>query len=105
MRDLSRLGYRCAPIKASGRRGERRIGLRCVPGDLIAFAPLLGQMPHLLCEVGGVAKRFASCLAELEREGLPPGFVALVAVCRGRRWTYATRQGRFPNLEEAVRGL
>ncbi len=105
MTQLSRLGYRCARVSASGqRKGERREE-KGVPADVIALAPLNSGYPHLLVEVGGRGKSVRLALAEMLEEPLPPGFVPLVArtIDRRMRWHVSAERGDvFAKLVDAL---
>ncbi len=102
---LSRHGYRCARIASSGqRKGARRaeIGLAA---DVIALAPLDGGVPHLLAEVGGQKKSVRAALAEMTAHPLPPGFVAIVARCVGRRWRWHVGDDRTEAFSTLIQAL
>jgi hypothetical protein len=92
MRQLSLLGYRCAPIKASGRRGKRRRDLNTIDGDLIAWyeGEAVGW-PHAVLEIGGAGKRVRKALDALHAHGLPPGHIALVGRVMHRSWHWYRR--------------
>jgi len=105
---LSQHGYRCARVAASGQRKGARRGEPGIAADVIALAPLDAGTPHVLCEVGGVKKSVRAALAEMTAHPLPPGFVAIVARCIGRRWRWHIGDDRsesFPSLTEALDAL
>lgn len=104
---LSRLGYRCARVSASGQRKGKRRDERGLDGDLIALAPVDSQLPHLIVEVGGPSKSVAESLAEMTEHPLPPGFVPIVARCIGKgrgcwRWHVAAYVNGHDSLLEAL---
>jgi len=105
---LSRHGYRCARVASSGqRKGARRDEIG-VAADVIALAPLDAGVPHVLCEVGGVKKSVRAALAEMTAHPLPPGFVAIVVRCVGRRWRWHIGDDRtesFASLGDALDAL
>jgi hypothetical protein len=104
MTQLSRLGFRCARVSASGQRKGARRDENCLAGDIIAVAPEASGYPHCVVEVGGIGKRLGAAFDELYAGGeLPPGFVALVARCVRRRWIwYSSPDERHASLEAAV---
>jgi len=105
---LSRHGYRCARVASSGqRKGARRVELG-IAGDVIALAPLDAGVPHIIAEVGGQKKSVRAALAEMTAQPLPPGFVAIVARCVGRRWRWHIGDDRtesFATLGDALDAL
>jgi len=105
---LSRQGYRCGRIASSGqRRGSRRTESG-IAGDIIALAPVDSGLPHIIAEVGGAKKSVRAALAEMTAHPLPPGFVAIVARCVGRRWRWHIGDDRsesFSSLEDALDAL
>lgn len=94
MTHLSRFGYRCARISASGqRRGARRTE-KGLDGDIIALAPKDTMLPHLIIEAGGKSKSVAESLREMTEHPLPAGFIPIVARCVGRgiyAWRWHTK--------------
>ena len=105
MRDLSRFGYVVVPIKASGRRGERRTDLRTIAADVLAFCPD-DAWPHLQLEIGGAGKRLGTAFREL-RALVLPGFVPIVVrFVERKQWLYVdedTRVRKYDDLIAAVR--
>jgi hypothetical protein len=103
---LWEVGFRTMRASASGQRiadNRRRYGL---PGDLLAVAPIDAELPHLLCEVGGVGKRLAVAFAELTAQPLPPGFVPCIARCVARRWLfYTSPDDRFTDFADFIAAL
>jgi hypothetical protein len=103
---LAKLGYRTARISASGQRRGARRDERGIDGDLIAFAPLESEYPHLIVEVGGEKKAVALSIFEMTRDPLPAGFAVLVARCMpNRRWRFNwDGDAHYPTLELALAG-
>ena len=105
---LSRLGYRCARVSASGQRKGKRKDEMGIAGDAIALAPTDSGLPHLLVEVGGEKKSVRSAMAELLKHPLPPGFAPLVARCmsnRRWRWHAFPEERGLDSLSEALEAM
>ncbi len=105
---LSRHGYRCARVASSGQRKGARCAELGIAADVIALAPRDSGMPHFTVEVGGEKKSVRAALAEMLEHPLPPGFVAIVARCVGRRWRWHIGDDRtesFGSLGDALDAL
>lgn len=104
MTALSKHGYRCTRISASGQRKGARRDENCIAGDALAFAGKPGY-PHLAVEVGGLGKRLRVAFTEL-RTFLPPGFVPIVVryVRRKARW-YTDEDTSFLTLAAMLEEL
>lgn len=101
---LSRLGYRCARVSASGQRRGARREEDGIPGDILAIAVADGQ-PHLMVEVGGERKRLAVTFGEM-RECSLPGFVPIVVrYVEHRAWWYADEDTRVATASELLEAL
>jgi hypothetical protein len=90
-------------MSASGQRRGKRIDEQCIPGDAQAWPPTNSTRPYFLIEVGGSGKRLRSAFDELRRDGLPPGWRAMVVlVIRRRSWWYLSPAARFQSLTDAL---
>jgi len=99
-------GYRTMLSKGSGQRIAASAAEGPLRGDLIAIAPVNSGLPHLLFECGGIGKRLGTTFAEMTREPLPGGFVAMIARVVNRSWWYYTSEDdRFDTLDDALDSL
>lgn len=87
MSQLSRHGYRCGRLSASGQRRGKRREERGLDGDIVALT-LDEDLPHLLVEVGGDGKRVAQSFREMLEHPLPQGYAPLVGRVVKRRWRW-----------------
>lgn len=87
------VGYRTARISASGKRTSDERKENGIGADIIGIAPEHSNLPHVLCEVGGVGKRLGTAFGILKDHPLSPGFACIVARCVSRSWVYYTSAG------------
>ncbi len=99
-------GYRTMLSKGSGQRIAASASQGPLRGDIVAIAAVDSGLPHLLIEVGSIGKRLGTTFAEMTREPLPGGFVALIARVIERKWVFHVDQDtRFDRLEDALDAL
>jgi hypothetical protein len=107
---LSKFGYRCVRISASGQRKGKRRDEAGIDGDIIALAPINSIHPHLSVEVGGPSKSVAQSLLEMTEHPLPAGFVPIVARCLGRgakawRYHFEAHERGLDSLDELFEAM